>query len=211
MATRVTSLRRRRSSLRLRARRRSRDRSAPREATAGPREPVRPEIQALRAAAVLLVAVHHLWPTALTGGFVGVDVFFVISGFLITSLIVRELYRTDRLSLSGFWARRARRILPAALTTLLFCAFATVLLAPMNAWEQSFGEIRDSAAYVENWHLSAAAVDYFAADNDPSAVQHYWSLSVEEQFYIVWPLFLLGLAAIARGRRPEVRRRLLAT
>src|SRR3954451_24401666 len=90
---------------------------------------VRPEIQALRAVAVLLVAVHHLWPDALSGGFVGVDVFFAISGYLITSLLVRELDRTGRLSLSGFWAPRPRRILPAALTTLMFCAVATVLVA----------------------------------------------------------------------------------
>src|SRR3954451_18253829 len=122
MATRVTSPRRRRSP-----------------ATVTPSPPARatrPEIQALRAAAVLLVAVHHLWPSVLSGGFVGVDVFFAISGFLITSLLVREMDRTGGLSLSSFWARRARRILPAAMTTLVFCGVATVLIVPMNAWEQ---------------------------------------------------------------------------
>src|SRR5512133_2441777 len=96
---------------------------------------LRSEIQALRAVAVLLVVVAHLWPAVLPGGFVGVDVFFAISGFLITSLLLREIDRTGRLSLSAFWARRARRILPAALVTLLFCAIATILFVPLTYWQ----------------------------------------------------------------------------
>jgi peptidoglycan/LPS O-acetylase OafA/YrhL len=152
---------------------------------------LRPEIQALRALAVALVVVYHLWPAALPGGFVGVDVFFVISGFLITSLLLREVDARGTVSLSGFWARRARRILPAALLTLLFCALATALVVPRVYWQQFFGDIRASTAYVQNWHLASAAVDYMAADNAPSAVQHFWSLSVEEQFYVVWPVVIL--------------------
>ena len=160
---------------------------------------MRSEIQALRGIAVLLVVVYHLWPEALPGGFVGVDVFFVISGFLITGLLVRELDRTGRISLAGFWARRARRILPAALVVLAFCAVATEAVAPESQWEQFFGEIVASTAYVENWHLADAAVDYQALDDAPSPVRHFWSLSVEEQFYLVWPL--LVLLALAVGRR----------
>src|SRR6476659_9345726 len=111
---------------------------------------VRPEIQALRAAAVLLVVVSHLWPGTLPGGFVGVDVFFTISGFLITSLLLREIDRTGSLSLSGFWARRMRRILPASLLTLLACAAATALVVPLTYWPQFFGEMRASTEYVQN-------------------------------------------------------------
>ena len=160
---------------------------------------MRPEIQALRGVAVLLVVVYHLWPGALPGGFVGVDVFFVISGFLITGQIVREVDRTGRLSLAGFWARRARRILPAALVVLAFCALATKAVVPETQWGEFFGEITASTAYVENWHLASAAVDYQAADDAPSPVRHFWSLSVEEQFYVVWPVLIL--LALLAGRR----------
>jgi peptidoglycan/LPS O-acetylase OafA/YrhL len=170
----------------------------------------RPEIQALRATAVVLVIVCHLWPSRLPGGYVGVDVFFVISGFLITSMLLREIERSERLSLSRFWARRARRILPAALVTSLACAAATVLFVPLNLWGQFFTELRASTAYVQNWHLAATAVDYFAASDGPSPVQHFWSLSAEEQFYLVWPLLLVVALAAGRGRPAPVRRRLLA-
>jgi peptidoglycan/LPS O-acetylase OafA/YrhL len=160
----------------------------------------RPEIQALRALAVALVVVYHLWPAALPGGFVGVDVFFVISGFLITSLLLREIERTGSVSLGRFWARRARRILPAALFTLL-CAFvATVALVPINLWPQLLSELLASTAYVQNWHLASQAVDYFAvAERIESPVQHYWSLALEEQFYFVWPVLLLLAAPTRRA------------
>jgi peptidoglycan/LPS O-acetylase OafA/YrhL len=162
--------------------------------------PIRIEIQALRGVAVALVVVCHLWPEALPGGYVGVDVFFVISGFLITSQLLREVERSGRVSLAAFWGRRARRILPAGLTVLLACALATVAIVPETLWTQFLGEIRASALYVENFKLAASAVDYFAATDGPSPVQHYWSLSVEEQFYLVWPV-ALGAAAVLGGRR----------
>jgi peptidoglycan/LPS O-acetylase OafA/YrhL len=158
----------------------------------------RPEIQALRALAVGLVVVYHFWPRLLPGGFVGVDVFFVISGFLITSQLLREVDRTGSISMSGFWARRARRILPPALFVLLFCAVATVLFVPLNYWQQFFSELRASTTYGQNWHLAAAAVNYFSADNPPSPVEHFWSLSAEEQFYLVWPVLILAAAALTR-------------
>jgi peptidoglycan/LPS O-acetylase OafA/YrhL len=168
---------------------------------------VRPEIQALRAIAVMTVVVFHIWPDTLPGGFVGVDIFFAISGFLITLHLLREVQRTGRVSIPGFWARRARRILPAALVVLLFCAITTITLVPQIHWDQFFREIRASTAYVENWQLSSDAVDYQAQDNAPSSVQHFWSLSAEEQFYIVWPiLILLAVAVVARRRRGRIRR-----
>ncbi len=171
---------------------------------------VRPEIQALRAIAVATVVVFHYWPGLITGGYVGVDVFFAISGFLITGHLVREVERTAKVSLPGFWARRARRILPAALLVLLFCAVATYFWVPLNLWEQFFGEIRASTLYVENWNLAAQAVDYLGAENRPSPVQHYWSLSVEEQFYIVWPVLILIAMTLARRGSELLRRRSIA-
>jgi peptidoglycan/LPS O-acetylase OafA/YrhL len=160
----------------------------------------RPEIQALRALAVTLVVVYHLWPAALPGGFIGVDVFFVISGFLITTLLLRELERSGTVSLSRFWARRARRILPAALFTLLCSFVATVAFVPVNLWPQLLDELLASTAYVQNWHLAAQAVDYFAvAERIDSPVQHFWSLALEEQFYHVWPVILLLAAPTRRA------------
>jgi peptidoglycan/LPS O-acetylase OafA/YrhL len=158
----------------------------------------REEIQALRAVAVLLVVLFHLWPGAVPGGFVGVDVFFAISGFLITGLLLRDVQVLGTVSLPAFWARRARRLLPAPLLVVLLCAAATVAFVPLTAWDQFFTEFRASTAYVQNWHLASASVDYFAANDAPSPVRHFWSLSAEEQFYLVWPLLMVVGVLIAR-------------
>ncbi|HEX4363413.1 MAG TPA: acyltransferase family protein [Solirubrobacteraceae bacterium] len=165
-----------------------------------PRSEIRPEIQALRAIAVLTVVVFHVWSPAMPGGFVGVDVFFAISGFLITAHLLREVDATGRIVLWGFWARRARRLLPAAMLTLVLCALGTMLFVPQVYWLQFLHEIGASTAYVQNWHLAADAVDYLNADNRPSPVQHFWSLSAEEQFYVVWPLLILLGAWTVRRR-----------
>jgi peptidoglycan/LPS O-acetylase OafA/YrhL len=160
--------------------------------------------------AVLLVLVFHLWPRSLPGGFVGVDVFFAISGFLITSHLLREVDRTGRVSLPRFWARRARRLLPASLAVLALSTIATVVVVPLTEWEQFLGDIQASTTYVQNWHLADAAVDYFAADNAPSPVQHYWSLSVEEQFYLAWPVLILGATVVVASRRIGLQRPAIA-
>lgn len=164
------------------------------------RSKVRPEIQALRAVAVLTVVVYHVWPEAMPGGFVGVDVFFAISGFLITAHLVREVDRTGTLSLWQFWARRARRLLPAALVTLFVAAVATIALVPQLYWQQFLTEIGTSTAYVQNWQLASDAVDYLGQDNRPSPVQHFWSLSAEEQFYVLWPLLIIVATWTVRRR-----------
>ena len=160
----------------------------------------RPEIQALRAIAVLTVVLYHVWPEAMPGGFVGVDVFFAISGYLITAHLLREVETTGALSLWGFWARRARRLLPAALLTLFVCAIGTLLFVPQVYWQQFLTEIGASTAYFQNWQLASDAVDYLAADNRASPVQHFWSLSAEEQFYIFWPLLIALGAWLSRTR-----------
>lgn len=160
----------------------------------------RPEIQALRALAVLTVVLYHVWPEAMPGGFVGVDVFFAISGYLITAHLLREVETTGALALWGFWARRARRLLPAALLTLFVCAIGTLLFVPQVYWQQFLTEIGASTAYFQNWQLASDAVDYLAAENRASPVQHFWSLSVEEQFYLVWPLLVALGAWLSRTR-----------
>ncbi|MDN4475168.1 acyltransferase family protein [Demequina sp. SYSU T00192] len=165
------------------------------------RVPMRLDIQGLRALAVVLVVVYHLWPWRLSGGYVGVDVFFVISGFLITSHLVREAQATGGVRLGAFWARRARRLLPASLVVLGATLAAVWAWVPRALWEPFTREVIASAAYVENWVLASKAVDYLAADDAPSPVQHYWSLAAEEQFYLVWPLIVVAALVAARAGR----------
>ena len=160
----------------------------------------RPEIQGLRAVAVLLVFAFHLWPGVVPGGYVGVDVFFVISGFLICGGLLREVELGGSIALAAFYARRVRRLLPAA-TLVLAVVAAAVPLLPITRWEQAAIEIAASAVYAENWVLAYRAIDYFAIGTSATPVQHYWSLSVEEQFYLLWPLMMLATVAVARRLR----------
>lgn len=159
----------------------------------------RTDIQALRALAVLSVVIFHLWPNRLTGGFVGVDVFFVISGFLITQHLLRDVAK-GTFSVISFWARRIRRLLPASITVLLFTALGIFLIAPRDLWPTWISEIGSSAAYFENWALANNAVDYLAADNAASPTQHFWSLSVEEQFYFALPILIWLLVLSVGGK-----------
>ena len=167
----------------------------------------KPEIQALRALAVALVVLYHLWPNRLSGGYVGVDVFFVISGFLISRHLISEVDRTGTISLRSFYARRIRRLLPAAFLVLLFSVFAAAVWIPDSLRVQSSREIGASALYFQNWLLAQSSVDYLTSAGPHSLVQHYWSLSVEEQFYLVWPLLLVAIAFATRGRSSEYRKK----
>jgi peptidoglycan/LPS O-acetylase OafA/YrhL len=166
---------------------------------------LRSDIQALRALAIATVVIFHLWPFRLPGGFVGVDVFFVISGFLITTHLIREVER-DSFKISHFWVRRIRRLLPASFTVLTATGMAVVLLVPVQLWLQWLKEIQASILYFENWILALDAVDYLALSNEASPAQHFWSLSVEEQFYIVWPLLIAVALLFVRKRSLKVRR-----
>ena len=160
----------------------------------------RRDIEGLRAVAVLLVVLSHAGVSALAGGYVGVDVFFVISGFLITTLLVRELAATGRIELRRFYARRAIRLLPAStLVVAVTLAGSWLWLSPVRIAEYA-GDALASAGYAVNVRLAVAGTDYFA-NATPSPFQHFWSLAVEEQFYLGWPLLILGTFAIRRRRR----------
>lgn len=166
----------------------------------------RADIQGMRAIAVGLVLLYHVWPAFVPGGYVGVDVFFVISGFLITSLLLREVERTGTIGLLDFYVRRARRLLPAALSVLVVSFLAFSLLLPELIWKPLRIEFAAAAVYLENWVLASKSVDYLAADGVASPVQHYWSLSIEEQFYIAWPFLIL--LAVRWRKAGSIRRTL---
>lgn len=152
----------------------------------------RPDIQGLRAIAVLAVVAVHVGFGSLTGGFVGVDVFFAISGFLITQQLMRQVRTEGRISLLGFYARRARRILPAATLVLLATVvYAALFLGFVRTREIALDALW-SAAFAANFRFASLETDYFSAALPPSPLQHFWSLAVEEQFYLVWPLVILG-------------------
>jgi peptidoglycan/LPS O-acetylase OafA/YrhL len=151
------------------------------------------------------VLLCHAGLPFLAGGYVGVDVFFVISGFLITRLLLGELDRTGGISLRRFYARRARRLLPLSAVLLASVGvLSLLLLSPVRAVEVS-GDIVSSALYTANWHFASQSVDYFAQDIEPSPVLHLWSLAIEEQFYLVWPTLLLAVTWFWRRRGGSVR------
>jgi len=175
----------------------ARGRRAPASTTAD-QPGFRPDIEGLRGIAVLIVVIFHAG-LALPGGFVGVDVFFVISGFLITGLLLREREQRGRIDLLAFYARRVRRLLPAAIVVLaVSLPIAYSLYAPLDRAEV----LLDGAAAalsVGNIRFALAAGDYFNAITAPSPFLHFWSLGVEEQFYLVWPGLLL-VAASSKAR-----------
>ncbi len=139
------------------------------------------------------------------GGFVGVDIFFVISGFLITGILLREARQSSRISLLSFYARRAKRILPAALIVLAVTTLLTITILPRSRWDDFGIQLLGSVFSVVNWVFAGTATDYLRSSDAPSPLQHYWTLSVEEQFYLVWPLLLVVAIVLARKRRSHRR------
>ena len=160
----------------------------------------RPDLQGMRAVAVLAVFADHLfgWPS---GGFVGVDVFFVLSGFFITGLLIREITNTKKLSFEHFYVRRAKRILPSAVLVLIVTVIGSYLLFPALRAKETLVDALYAAVFVSNFRFEAVGADYFQQDQPPSPLQHYWSLSIEEQFYFVWPALLVLLFALIRKRK----------
>ena len=161
----------------------------------------RPELQGLRAVAVTLVVVYHVWFGRVSGG---VDVFFVVSGFLLTGQLVRDADRGP-LALGRRWRRMLVRLLPCAVVVLVTTVVAGMLLLPEGRWPQTLREVVAAAVFLENWQLAAGAVDYAARSNMVSPVQHFWSLSIQGQFFLVWPLLVALVALAARGDAARVR------
>ncbi|MBM4634503.1 acyltransferase family protein [Rhodococcus hoagii] len=161
------------------------------------RSSFRPDLEGMRAVAVLAVFINHLfeWPT---GGFVGVDIFFVLSGFFITGLLIRERTETGSLSFSHFYIRRVRRIIPAALLVLAVTIIASYIFFPAQRAKETLVDGLWAALFGANWRFESVGTDYFQEGQPPSPLQHYWSLSIEEQFYFVWPALLLGLFLLTR-------------
>ncbi|WP_131809831.1 acyltransferase family protein, partial [Mycolicibacterium fortuitum] len=158
-----------------------------------------PALDGIRAIAVALVLAGHGGVPGVAGGFIGVDVFFVLSGFLITSLLLDEFRRTERIDLKGFWIRRAKRLLPA----MVLMTLAVVIARPLFPSE-AVASLREDAVgaffWMANWVFVAADTDYFSQGATPSPLQHTWSLAVEEQYYLLWPLLVLAAALLVRRR-----------
>jgi peptidoglycan/LPS O-acetylase OafA/YrhL len=162
----------------------------------------RPALDGLRALAVVAVLLHHARIPGVRAGFVGVDVFFTLSGFLITSLLLVEHRRTGRVALGAFWLRRARRLLPALFAVVLAVSLTSPFWMDPVPRSALVGDGLAAVFYVANWRAVAGGTDYFAAFGPPSALAHTWSLSVEEQFYVVWPLVVAAAAAVGARLRP---------
>jgi peptidoglycan/LPS O-acetylase OafA/YrhL len=158
----------------------------------------RPHLDGLRTVAVYLVVAFHAGLGWFRGGFIGVDLFFVLSGFLVTSIMMRDLVAIGRIDRRRFYARRVRRILPPALVTLLITAVAySVIATPAEALDV-LGGFRAACLYVANWFFIRQSADYFGGNINANPVVHFWSLAVEEQFYLVWPLALGALFVVTR-------------
>ena len=162
-----------------------------------------PALDGLRALAVTSVIAYHFGVAGVPGGFLGVDVFFVLSGYLITSLLTAEWSGSGRVSLGAFWGRRARRLFPALGITLIGVSVAAAFLDAPGQLGQVRSDALSTLAYVANWHYIVASQNYFVRFGLPSPLLHTWSLAVEEQFYLVWPLITLGAVALARRLRPS--------
>ncbi len=165
-----------------------------------PKPAFRPDVDGLRAVAIVLVVAFHAGVPHLGGGFIGVDVFFVISGYLITRNLLSESNRSGGVSLSTFWAKRIRRLVPALALMVVVVLLAAAVVLPAPEWGQTAADGRAAALYVSNIAYANQSTDYFAGDLDSSLFLHTWSLSVEEQFYLVWPV-AVALACLAVRRR----------
>ncbi len=179
----------------------------PTAGAATPDRRFRPELQGLRALAAFLVVVYHVWLGRISGG---VDVFFLVSGFLITGQLYRARLRGP-IRFRPLWGRMIKRLFPGALAVLVGVIALSLALLPEDRWFQTIREVVAASLYAENWQLAADSVDYFAQHNTASLVQHYWSLSIQGQFYLVWPLLVALVGVVAARARVDLWRALLVT
>ncbi|AST94434.1 acyltransferase [Sutcliffiella cohnii] len=154
------------------------------------------EIEGLRAVAALLVAVYHIWLGNVSGG---VDVFFIVSGFLITTSLLKRMERYNKIDVLDFIIGLAKRLFPMAFLVLFSVTIACIIWLPQVRWDQTIQEILASAFYFQNWQLAFNAVDYLAQNNEASPVQHFWALSLQGQFYIIWPIVIFGTAYLVKS------------
>ncbi|MDA1362881.1 acyltransferase family protein [Glycomyces luteolus] len=184
--------------------------AAPAPAPARPEPAARPprlrEIDGLRGIAIVVIAVYHIWFDRVSGG---VDVFLLLSGFFITASLLRSVERTGSVRPLAFAARIVRRIFPPALVVAAATVLLTVIWLPRATWNQQLGDILASALYYGNWNLAVHSVDYLSSNNGASIVQHYWSMGVQAQFYVLWPVLTAASAWLA-ARAGWSRRRVLA-
>lgn len=165
----------------------------------------RPHLDGLRTIAIYLVVAFHAGFSRFAGGFIGVDVFFVLSGFLVGSVIINEHHTTGRIRMTRFYARRVRRLLPAAVITVVGVSALSVIVQPRLTRERFIDDAQSALLYSANWHFLSDATNYFATDVDRSPFLHFWSLAIEEQFYVIFPLLLVGLFVLStRLRRPSI-------
>jgi peptidoglycan/LPS O-acetylase OafA/YrhL len=157
-----------------------------------------PSLDGIRALAVMAVILFHAGNTYFTAGFIGVDIFLVLSGFLITTLLLRELAATGRVAFGAFWLRRARRLLPALILVLIAVACFGAFVATDDEALGLRGDLLGSLFYVQNWRFVLSGASYFTQFGSPSPLRHMWSLAIEEQWYLVWPLMLFGIMALTR-------------
>jgi peptidoglycan/LPS O-acetylase OafA/YrhL len=167
----------------------------------------RPDLEGLRGIAVLMVVAFHASPERVSGGFIGVDVFFVLSGFFITSLLKREYSKTGRISLIAFYGRRIRRILPAASLVASASAIAILLLVNSIRWPRLATDLLAVTFSFGNLRFAELATEYFAQTNAPSPYLHMWSLAVEEQFYLFWPVLFIALTWVFISAKKSVTNR----
>jgi peptidoglycan/LPS O-acetylase OafA/YrhL len=165
----------------------------------------RPDVEGLRAVAVVLVVLYHAGLKGLTGGYVGVDVFFVISGFVITGVLLREHATTNRVSIVGFYGRRSRRIIPAATLVIIVTVALTYFFLGIVYGNQTATDARWTAVFLANFRFSSVGTNYLAAQQPPSPLQNFWSLAVEEQFYLVYAPLVVLIATVRTRVSLQVR------
>ncbi|ENH98077.1 acyltransferase 3 [Gracilibacillus halophilus YIM-C55.5] len=169
----------------------------------------RPEIEGIRALAALLVAIYHIWINSVSGG---VDVFFIVSGYLITTSLVSKITRDGTIRFFDYLFGLFRRLLPLALIVIFFTTVMSIYLLPKSRWGETIPEIFASIFYYQNWQLANNAIDYLAQNNSASPLQHFWALSLQGQFYITWPLLILIVFFVSkRLLKTPIRKTLLVS